>query len=285
MNLDFLLRLKNNLSKDYLTLVAAGIGFYFLLATFPAIAAVVSVYGLFADPHEISAQLSQMSGFVPENILNVVSGQAQKIAAQSGKDLSLGLAVSILLTMYGTSKGMKALIKGINMAYDQDQRRKLLSLNLVSFVLTVMMVIYFILSLSLIAGMPAFFQLVSVSPELSKVLLGLRWPVLFILAIIGLEILYYFGPSRKNRHFRFLSYGSLAAAGFWILGSVIFSSFVSSFFDFNEVYGSLGVGVALLFWFWLSALAILSGAEINATYDRYWANKVPAAEPSEPPIV
>lgn len=285
MNLDFLLRLKNNLSKDYLTLVAAGIGFYFLLATFPAIAAVVSVYGLFADPHEISAQLSQMSGFVPENILNVVSGQAQKIAAQSGKDLSLGLAVSILLTMYGTSKGMKALIKGINMAYDQDQRRKLLSLNLVSFVLTVMMVIYFILSLSLIAGMPAFFQLVSVSPELSKVLLGLRWPVLFILAIIGLEILYYFGPSRKNRHFRFLSYGSLAAAGFWILGSVIFSSFVSSFFDFNEVYSSLGVGVALLFWFWLSALAILSGAEINATYDRYWANKVPAAEPSEPPIV
>lgn len=284
MNIDLLLRLKNNLSKDYLTLVAAGIGFYFLLATFPAIAAVVSVYGLFADPNEISNQLAQMSGFVPDNVMSVVSEQARKIAAQPGKDLSMGLVASILLTIYGTSKGMKALIKGINMAYDQDQRRKLLSLNLVSFVLTVLMVIYFIISLSLIAGMPAFFQLVSVPPELSKALLGLRWPVLFILAILGLEILYYYGPSRKNRHFRFLSYGSLSAAGFWIMGSLLFSGVVSGFFDFNEVYGSLGVGIALLFWFWFSALAILGGAEINATCDRYWASKAKAAEPAEPPI-
>lgn len=285
MNFDLLIRLKANMSKDYLTLVAAGIGFYFLLATFPAIAAVVSIYGLFADPNEITHQISQMTGIVPDNILTVLSSQAQKIAAQSGKDLTLSLGASILLTMYSTSKGMKALIKGINMAYDQDQRRKLLSLNLMSFVLTILMVIYFIISLSLIAGMPAFFQLVRAPQELSGALLGLRWPFLFMLAIIGLEILYYFGPSRKNRHFRFLSYGSLAASGSWILGSLLFSGFISNFFDFNEIYGSLGVGIALLFWFWLSALTILAGAEINATCDRYWAGQSKPVEPEEPPLV
>lgn len=281
MNLELAIRLKNNLTKDYLSLVAAGIGFYFLLATFPAVAAVVSVYGLFADPNEITAQIAQMHGFIPDNILSVVSEQARKIASQPSKDLSFSLIASLMLTFYSTSKGMKALIRGVGLAYDEGQRRKLLSLNIVSFALTIMMVVYSIVSLSLIAAMPAIFQLVHIPDRLAAILLGLRWPVLFILAIIGLEILYYFGPSRKNRQFRMLSYGSLAAASFWLLGSAGFSFFVSNFYDFNEIYGSLGVGIALLFWFWLSAQTILAGAEINATIESYCQHKAAPGEPDE----
>lgn len=277
MKWDLLLRLKNNLSKDYLTLVAAGIGFYFLLATFPAIAAVVSIYGLFADPNEITGQIHQLSAFVPEDMLNIVSAQAEKIAAESGKTLSLSLTASILLTIYGTSKGMKAVIKGINMAYHQDQRRKLLALNLVSLTLTFSMVIYFIISLTVVAGLPALLSLVSIPEDIAGKLLGLRWPVLFMLAIPGLEILYYFGPSGKNRKFRWISYGSITAALLWMGGSALFSTFMSNFYDFNKIYGSLGVGIALLFWFWLSALTILVGAEINATIEGYNKDKLSEA--------
>ena len=273
MKWDLLLRLKNNLTKDYLTLVAAGIGFYFLLATFPAIAAVISIYGLFADPNEITTQIHQLSTFVPADVLNLVSVQAEKIAAESGKTLSLSLAASILLTIYGTSKGMKALIKGINMAYHQDQRRKLLSLNLVSLTLTLLMVIYFIVSLTVVAGLPAMLTLVSIPDDIASSLLGLRWPVLFMLAIPGLEILYYFGPTGKKRRFRWISYGSITASVMWMAGSALFSTFMSNFYDFNKIYGSLGVGIALLFWFWLSALTILIGAEINATIEGYNKDK------------
>lgn len=274
MKWDLLIRLKNNLSKDYLTLIAAGIGFYFLLAAFPAVAAVISIYGLFSDPAEITNQINQLSAIVPADVLHLVSDQAQKIATESGKTLSISLLASILLTIYGTSKGMTALIKGINMAYHQDQRRKLLSLNLVSLVLTFLMVVYFIVSLTLVAGLPALLSFVEIPAYISAKLLGLRWPVLFVLAILGLEILYYFGPSRKNRHFRWLSYGSLTASVLWMCGSALFSTFMANFYDFNEIYGSLGVGIALLFWFWLSALTILIGAEINSTIEGYSKDKL-----------
>jgi membrane protein len=273
MKWDILLRLKNNLTKDYLTLVAAGIGFYFLLATFPAIAAVISIYGLFADPNNITNLIQQLSTFVPEDMLRIVSSQAEKIAAESGKTLSLNLTASILLTIYGTSKGMKALIKGINMAYHQDQRRKLLSLNLVSMTLTVLMVVYFIVSLTVVAGLPAMLNMIEIPQDIASRLLILRWPVLFMLAIPGLEILYYYGPSGKNRRFKWISYGSITASVLWMAGSALFSTFMSNFYDFNKIYGSLGVGIALLFWFWLSALTILVGAEINATVEGYFKDK------------
>lgn len=270
---DVALRLKTNLTKDYLTLVAAGIGFYFLLATFPAIGAIVSVYGLFSDPVEIAKHMNLLSDVVPADILSVFSDHANKIASEPGKTLSLSLGVSLLLTMYSTSKGMKALIRGINMAYAQDQRRNFLSLNFVSFLLTVLMVCYFIISLTLVAGMPALFQLVHLPESVTGLLLSLRWPIMLMLAILGLEILYYFGPSRKNRHFRLISPGSIAASCFWLVGSFLFSTYVSNFYNFNEVYGSLGIGVALLFWFWLSAMTILAGAEINATLDEICKEK------------
>lgn len=271
MNFALIKQLWENLTKDYLTLVAAGIGFYFLLATFPAIAAIVSVYGLFSDPAEIAQYFQHLSGFVPDHILDVMSKQAQTITVQTNHALSVKLMASILLTIYSSSKGMKALVRGINLAYDQEDRRRMISLNLMSLALTFLMLIYFIISLTVIAGMPVVFQLVELPDYINDKLMGLRWPILFVLAIIGLEILYYLAPARNKakRAWHWVSWGSLIAACVWLVASGSFSYVVANFYDFNEVYGSLGVGIALLFWFWLSALSILIGAEINATLENY----------------
>lgn len=267
--LRYLVGMYQRAQDNLIGLVAAGVAFYFFMGAFPALAALISLYGLFSDPIFIADQLEGFSRFLPPDSFNILVSQARAIAGTSGAALSLGLVFGILLTIYSATKGVKALIKGFNIAYGQKETRNIVAMNMTAFFLTFVLMVYFLLSLLLVAFLPAFFQLIHVPDLIMESALSLRWPILFCLAVMGLEILYYYGPNFKRPKWQWMSWGSLIATILWLACSSFFSLFVSNFGNYNETYGSLGAVAVLLLWFWLSAMMILLGAEINAAIYRH----------------
>lgn len=262
--IDILVRVKKKIAFDFIGLIAAGVAFFFLLAVFPALAAMISLYGLIADPAMIADQFNRLAAFMPPEALRIIETQAATMIEASGAALSVSLILSLLFMIFSATRGVKALIKGFNIAYNEKERRNLLKLNLIAYALTVLMIFYFLGSLALVAVMPAIFGFFAVPEDIAAILMWLRWPILFVLASIGLQVLYRFGPCRTRARWRWLSFGSFVATLLWIIGSSLFSLFVSNFGNFNEMYGSISAVIILLLWFWLSALFILLGAEINA---------------------
>ncbi len=268
---DIALRFAGNLQKDYIQLIAAGVAFYFILAAFPALAALISIYGIFADPAVLAEQFELMRRFLPPDAFGILASQIARIASAGQGVLSLSLFFSLLLTTYSATKGMRALVQGFNIAYKETEKRNFLKLNWLCFWLTLVLMIYFMVSLSLVAGLPAIVQLIPMPEIVSGLLLLLRWPLLMTIAFGGLAILYKYGPSRRRPRWRWITFGSAGATLLWIAASSVFSLYVSNFAAYNETYGSLGAVIILLMWFWISALAILVGAEINATIEHQTA--------------
>ncbi len=265
----YFIRLYKNVEEDYIGLLAAGIAFYFFLGAFPALTAAISLYGLFSDPSFVREQLNLLEDYLPAESLKILADQALAISSSSTSALSIGLLMGIVLTVYSATKGVKALIQGLNIAYNQKERRNILILNSRAFGLTFVMVAYFLFSLTLVALMPAAFSFFHIPETISNTLLLLRWPLLLLSAAIGLQMMYYYGPSHAKKKWQWFSYGSVAATILWIIACNLFSLFVSNFGEYNETYGSVGAVAVLLLWFWLSALIILFGAEINAAFNPY----------------
>lgn len=262
----YVVRLVRNTSEDYIGLLAAGVAFYFFMAAFPALAALISLYGLFADPAFIPAQLANLEHLLPPESLKILADQATAIASSGNAALGLGFMIGVVLAIFSTTKGVTALIKGLNIAYAVRESRNILMLNYTAFTLTFGMMIYMLFALTLIAFMPAFFNIIHVPDYIATWLLTLRWPLLLLSGMVGLEILYHFAPDHPDRRWKWISPGSIVATLLWLGGSSLFSAFVSNFGNYNETYGSLGAVAVLLLWFWLSGLTILFGAEINAAF-------------------
>ena len=267
-NLPKLVQLYNNINEDYLGLLAAGVAFYFLMAAFPALAAAISLYGIFSDPHFIQDQVNLLSQFLPPEALAIFDSQITRLLQTNGGALGLSFVVSTLFAIYSATKGVGALIKGLNIAYDEKERRGVIQLSITGFILTAGLMIYLLVALTLIAGLPAFFNIVPVPGLTANIYLMLRWPLLFMTALLGLEVLYSYAPCHKKFKWRWISKGSFWATLLWIMVSSLFSLFVANFGNYNETYGSISAIIILLLWFWLSAMIILLGAEINHTFKR-----------------
>lgn len=262
----YFLRLYNNMQDDSIGLIAAGVAFYFFLAAFPALAALISIYGIFSDPAFVRNQLDLLNGLLPAPSLNILAAQAESIASSSGAALGIGLFIGLFLTIYSTTKGIKALVQGLNIAFNEKEKRNILILNGMAFSLTFMMMVYFLFSLSLVAIMPAVFTFLHFPETITTWLLLLRWPLLLFSANVGLQMIYYYAPSHTKKSWQWISCGSVSATLLWLVGCNLFSLFVLNFGNYNETYGSLGAVAILLLWFWLSSLIVLMGAEINAAF-------------------
>lgn len=271
--IQYFLRLYQNIGEDYIGFLAAGMAFYFFMAAFPALGAMISLYGLFSDPAFIGNQLQNLENFLPPESLKILSDQAISIAKSSNAALGLGIIVGLILTIFSTTKGVTALIKALNIIYGVKERRNIVVLNYTAFTLTFCMLAYVLFSLTLIALMPAFFNIIHLPDYIETPLMTLRWPLLLFSAMIGLQIIYHFAPARKAQ-WKWFSWGALVATLFWVGGSSLFSLFVSNFGNYNETYGSLGAVAVLLLWFWLNALTILFGAEVNAAFNTTKKEKI-----------
>ena len=260
---DILLRTWRELGDDHVSLIAAAVAFYGLLALFPAIAALISIWALAFDPRQIEEQIGTFSALLPPDAAAIVKEQAHKVATAAG-GLSLGAAFGILLALYGAAKGMNALIEGLNIIYDEQEARGFIKLNLVALGLMLVVLVAMIGAIGAIIVVPIVLNTIGLGPIAETLLRILRWPILFGVALIVLAIIYRYGPSRTPARWRWVSWGAAVATAIWTLGSIAFSIYVQNFGSYNETYGSLGAVAILLMWFWLSAFIVLLGAELNS---------------------
>lgn len=276
---DILLRVKDEQKKDNLSIVAAGVAFYGLLAIFPALAAMISIYGLVADPVQVQQQLATLGQVLPQEAYQVIHQQLQAIVSSSGGALGLGAIGGILLSLWSAAKGMKAMITALNIAYGEEERRGFVKLNGLALLLTLGSILFILLSLGLIVALPALLGNLGL-PDLFRGLFSfLRWPLLALCVIVGLALLYRFAPNRDQPRWKWVSWGAVVATVLWLVLSGLFSFYVSNFGSYNKTYGSVGAIVILLLWFFLTAYMFLLGAEMNAEMEHQTRHDTTRGEP------
>jgi membrane protein len=250
--------------QDNLSLVAAGVAFYAMTAIFPAIAAFVSVYGLFADPRAIERQIASYSDLLPANSLKVLTDALENFAGNSHSTLNVALLVSVALALWSAKAGVSSLMTGLNIANQTVEKRSFIVQQFVALALTIGAAILAVVALAGVALIPAILGFLPLT-DVVKTLLGLaRWSLLALLVCFGLAVAYRLGPSTAHPKWKWVTWGAATATGLWLAASALFSFYVSRFGSYDATYGALAAPVILLLWFWLSALAVLVGAEIDA---------------------
>lgn len=264
---DVLWRAFREFREDQVTTVSQSIAFSGMLALFPALAAFVSIYGLFADVDTARRQLGVLTGIVPAGAATFIGEQMIRIAAQQQATLSTTFVVSLILSIWSANGGMKALFGGLNIAYDEQEKRNFLRLNLVTLAFTFGAVVFLTLAMGAVIAVPIVLHLLRMDAA-TWLFAQLRWPVLLIVTMLALAALYRYGPSREKAKWRWVSLGSVVASVLWLAASIGFSWYLSNFADYNATYGSLGTVFGFMMWLWLSSVVVLLGAEINAEAER-----------------
>jgi membrane protein len=276
---DVLTRVKDRITQDNVSLIAAGLALYALLAMFPALAAAISVYGLIASPDQVADQMAAMQGILPEQAHEIIGAQLQDLAGQSGGALGFGLIAGILISLWSARQGMTALMTATNIAYHEREERSFLRQLMVSLGLTVGAVLAFVLVVMLAVVTPIVLQALGLGGVLEGFLAGLRWVVLWLLVVFGLSVVYRYAPNREKAQWRWVTSGSAVAATLWIIGSLLFSLYVQNFAAYGETYGTLGGVVVMLMWFFLSGFVVVLGAEINSELERQTERDTTAGRP------
>jgi membrane protein len=280
--IDIALRAGSGVSKHRLMAVAAGAAFYQLLALFPGISVVVSVYGLIASSRQIRDHLSTLADLVPKDVLDIIGSQIDRITAAGTGSLSLTVGFSLALSLWSANAGMKALFDALNVIYDEDEKRGIIALNLVSLAFTIAVVGFLIVSLAAMVAVPLILARLPIAGSSEWILAALRWPLLALVVALGLSALYRFGPSRRKAKWRWVSVGSVVGAVTWLAASAAFSWYLVRFADYNATYGSLGAAIGLLTWLWISAIVILLGAQLNAEIEHQTARDSTTGEHERP---
>lgn len=265
---DILWRTYQRIDEDRLLATAGGVVFFGLLAVFPAITALVSSYGLFADPSTITANLQTLAMMLPDGAFQIVEDQVARVLAKGSTELGATFLFGLLLAIWSANAGVKSIIDALNVAYEEREKRSFIRLNLVSLAFTIGGIVALLLMVGAVVAFPLALNHLGLAPE-SKLIVALaRWPFLFVILLAALAILYRFAPSRDAPRWQWLSIGALTAALLWIAGSALLSWYLSEFANYNATYGSLGAAIGLMMWMWMSAIAVMFGAELNSELER-----------------
>jgi membrane protein len=256
------------LADNNIFLVAGGVTYAVLLALFPGLAALVSIYGLLLNPSQVETQVAALSQILPPESTQMIGDQLQKLVTASSGSLSVSAGVSLLFALWSASRGMSGLVTAFNIAYQQKETRGFFKLNLVAIVLTVLMLIGGTVIIALVGVLPAALQFIGLESSTKWLLLVLEWPLLIAVVMAGLAVLYRYAPDRHPPHWRWVSPGAIVATLLWLLGSLAFTVYVSHFNSYDKTYGSLGGVVVMLTWLYLTAFVALLGAVINAQSER-----------------
>jgi membrane protein len=265
---DILVRTWGEISDNNIFLVAGGVTYAVLLALFPGLAALVSIYGLLLDPAQVEAQVAALSHVLPHESTQMIGDELEKLVSASQGSLSLSAIVALMLALWSASRGMSGLLSAFNIAYDQKETRGFFKVNLVAVVLTLLTLVGGTVVIALVGVLPAAIQFVGLESSTQWLLLVLEWPLLIAVVMCGLAVLYRYAPDRHPPRWRWVSPGAIVATLLWLLGSVAFTVYVSHFNSYDKTYGSLGGVVVMLTWLYLSAFVALLGAVINAQSER-----------------
>jgi membrane protein len=262
-------RTMKELKHDHATVIAGGVAFYVFLALIPALAAVVSVYGLVADPQDVTRQVESFTDAMPDDAASLVEEQLTTITEQEPAGLGIAAVTGIAAALWAASRGFKALIDALNAVYDEEETRKGWRVKALAVGFTVVQALA---AVGLVAGIVVLGAIADRLPTGGGVALGIaRWIGLFAFLVLGLAFVYRFAPDRDDPKWRWTTPGALAASALLVVASVLFSVYVNSFGSYSETYGSLGAVVVLLLWLQVAAFVILFGAELDSELERQTA--------------
>jgi membrane protein len=268
---NILKRVYKALNEKNLSILAAGVAFYAMLAIFPALAALVAIYGLIANPATVQHEINAIHGLIPGEAQNLIATYLKSISTSSSSKLGIGLVVSVLVALWSARSGTVTLIEALNITYEEKEKRGVIRYELIALGMTAAAILFGIVALTLVAAVPATISLLSISGVWKTAGYFLPWPILVVLLFIGLAAAYRFLPSREEAKWRWVSWGGALATALWIIASIGFSFYVSEFGNYDKSFGSLGAVVVLLTWLYLSAYVVLIGACLNAEMEHQTA--------------
>lgn len=264
--------IRKRIMTENLSFLAGGVAFYSLLSAFPAMTALVSLYGLIAEIDDVQAQMAIIEPFFPSEAYLILSSQLNDIATQSNTNLSIAMVVGLFITFFSAARGIKAMLAAMNIIYNVRETRKWLKRNALAYMLTVGAIASMAFAIFTIVAIPIILHFFQIPQILADQVVHVRWLILGGGVWLGLAFLFRYGPNRKHRKKRWLSMliGAGASTLLWIFVSAGFSAFIEIFPSINEVYGSLSAIIVLMFWFYLSAYTILAGSAINVVLEEYF---------------
>jgi membrane protein len=256
-------RLRRELAEGRVSIMAGGVAFYGFLALFPALTALVSIYGLLADPHRIGEQLDARAVLLPEQVRDVLRTELTSLASRSTGTLCLEVVVGILLALWAANKGTRSLMLAVAAVFEPGKATNIVKVNFRALVLTVVAIVFAVLAVAAVIAVPTVVGLLNLSELAALGLLKwLRWPLLAGLLLVGLALVYRW--SRPQARVRWVTAGSALVTAAWLVGSGLFSWFVSTFTSYQRLDGSIAAFAILLSWFLLSAYLVILGAAVDA---------------------
>jgi membrane protein len=258
--------------QDNVGLVSAGVAYYGFLAIVPLLGLIVLAYGILADPRKVVDDFQMLAIVFPADVARLIAEQLLVAIKSSQETRGLGIALGLLVALYGATNGAGAVVTALNIAYSEKEKRSLLRYYLTTIVMTLIAValaIVGLVALTVITFLGRFF------PEASPLFVGLtRTAALVGLGLIAAAVaasLYRFAPSREEARWQWITPGSLFAGAAWILLTSLFGYYVARIANYSATYGSLGTVVVLLTWIYLSAYALVFGAELNSEIEHQTA--------------
>jgi membrane protein len=265
---DVLWRVWGEVSDANLFLVAGGVTYAILLALFPGMAALISIYGLVFDASQVEKQIDVLAGVLPAETLQLLSEEVHTLVESSQGALGFSAVVGLLVALWTASRGMSGLITALDIAYEERERRSFLKFNLIALLLTVGLLLGGLVVIALVAVLPAALQFLAVGTTAKWLGLVVQWPLLIVVVMLGLAVLYRYAPDRDEPQWRWVSPGATVATLLWVAASIGFTLYVANFSSYNKTYGSLGGVIILLTWLYISSLVVLLGAVINAQSEK-----------------
>ena len=260
---------------DQVALAAAGCGFYATLALFPAISVLVSVYGLAFDVQSVEQQLAVVRTLLPAPAYTLIDDRVHELVSQANGTLSISLVVGLIVAFWSASAGTKSVLSALNVAYDTVEQRSILAFQLTALAMTLCAVVAAVLAIAVLVFLPAVIAFVGLS-DYSAALINAFSRVLLVVLVGGtIALLYRFGSSRQPPPGQRILPGATLATLLWLVASAGLTFYVAHIASFGVTYGPLGAVVAIMLWFYLTAYAVLLGAEVNGQLEH--ASELPAS--------
>lgn len=261
---DVFWRVVKAIMADRVTLIAAGVTYFMLLSLFPALGALVALYGFVADPTAIMAHIGFLAGVFPPGSFDLIMNQLTSLTQQATSTRSLAFFGGLLVAIWSANSGMKALFDAMNVAYQEDEKRSLVRLNLLSLGFTFCALVVAIILIAAIGVLPAVLKYLWLDDWQEFLARLARWPFIIVVFGCGISMIYRYGPSREEAKIKWLSWGVVFSTVLWLVASVLFSFYLENFANYNATYGTLGALIGLMVWVWISVVILIVGAEINA---------------------
>jgi membrane protein len=269
---DIAIRSWKEASTDNISLIAAGVAFYAFLSIVPLLGALVLTYGLVAEPSTVLEHIRALFALLPPEAASLIADQMIKISEQSANEAGLGLVVSLALALYGAMKGATAIVTALNIAYDEEEGRGFIRLNLMALAITIGAVVTGLTGIAAVAALAFLESLMPAAPPTMIPLLRLLfWCGAALVMAVGVATLYRYGPNRDQAKWRWLSPGAAFATIAWLIATLAFGIYTANFGNYDATYGALGAVVVLLMWLYLSAYILLFGAELNSEIEHQTA--------------